>query len=313
MRKKIITDICGADADASVIARGAVSALIGQDEFDLVLCGPRAVIEEAVPEELAERVEIIEADEFVTNFDDPREMIKGKTGTTMVKALDALKARDDIAGLVSAGSTGCLMIGSIFHVGLMGKLLQPALSSALPHTKGSLFCLVDCGANINCKVRDYVDWANMGSAFMQAMIGVESPQTALVNVGAEKGKGTALVQEAYEALEDDERINFIGNIEGSEVLTGKADVVVCDGFTGNILLKNMEACGLIAARMMGDPENVVGFFDYNSQGGATFLGTKKIIVKAHGAANESTVKACIDQAWRLEKGGFTEKLKERMG
>ena len=109
-----------------------------------------------------------------------------------------------------------------------------------------------------------------------------------------------------------EGINFIGNIEGYEVLMGKADVVVCDGFTGNVLLKNMEATGLIAAKMMGNPEQVVKFFDYNSQGGATFLGTKKIIVKAHGAANESTIASCIDQVWRMEKGGFTEKMKACM-
>ena len=312
MRKKIIVDICGADAAPEVIARGAALALKGQDEYDLVMVGPEGVIKAALDSEELARIEIINADEAVTNYDDPRDMIKGKNGTSMVKALDALKAREDIAGMVSAGSTGCLMVGSIFHLGLMGKLLQPALSSALYSINGGYVCLVDCGANINCKVRDMVAWARMGSAFMEAMNGIDSPKVGLVNVGREKGKGTELVKEAYEALEQDGGINFIGNIEGNDCLMGIADVIVCDGFTGNVLLKNMEACGLIAARMMGDPENVVKFFDYNSQGGATFLGTRKIIVKAHGAANESTISACVDQVWKMEKGGFTEKLAARM-
>ncbi len=309
MRKKIIVDINGADAEPGVIARGAISSLAGQDEFDLVLVGDEALITGLTS---SERVEIIHAEGTVTNYDDPKQLVRGRDDTSMVKALTALKTREDCVGLVSAGSTGSLMIGSIFRLGLFKGLMQPALSCALYNIKGGYVCLADCGANINCRPKDLVDYARMGSAYMEAMKGVEHAKVGLLNVGKEKGKGTELVKDAYEILKADEDIDFYGNIEGNDVLGGEVDVVVCDGFTGNVLLKNMEATGLIAAKMMGDPENVIKFFDYNSQGGATFLGTKKIVVKAHGAASEATVRACIEQVMKLEKGGFTEKMTSRM-
>ena len=315
MNKKMIVDICGADAAPAIIMAGAVDALRDQNEYDIVLCGPKEVIDDGLgecQEDILQRIEVVYAQEAVTNYDNPTEVIRGKNETSMVKALCTLKERDDIVGMVSAGCTGSLLVGSIFRLGLFKGLKQPSLSSALLNTDRRYFCLCDCGANMSREVKDIVDYAIMGSAFMEAMNGVESPRVGLVNVGKEKGKGNDLAKECYDALEAEQSINFIGNIEGSDVLTDKADVVVCDGFTGNILLKTIEAAGMIAARMAGSPEDIVSFFDYNSQGGATFLGTKKIIVKAHGAAGRETVKACLDQGWRLEKGGFISKMASRM-
>ncbi|MGI6071803.1 MAG: phosphate acyltransferase [Lachnospiraceae bacterium] len=315
MRKKIIVDICGADAPPNIIASGAVSALNGQDEFDLVLAGPETIVEETLsgkPENIKARVGIIEAEKAVSNYDNPADMVKGKENTSMVKALCALKEWEDIVAMVSAGSTGCLLVGSIFKVGLFGKLMQPALTCALFNTDNEFFCLTDCGANVNSKIKDIVDYARMGSAYMEAVCGEKSPRVGLVNVGREKGKGSDFAKEAFAALETLKGIDFVGNIEGSDILSGMADVVVCDGFTGNLILKTIEAAGLTAASMMGNPEKVVNFFDYNSQGGATFLGTKKIIIKAHGAANENTIEACVRQAWSLEKRQFTQKMEARM-
>lgn len=315
MRKKIIVDICGADEAPQVIVKGALDALKKQDEYDLVIAGPEGIIKETFAGEdpsVSERVEIIDAAEAVTNHDNPTNMIKGLNETSIVKALCALKDREDIAGMVSAGSTGCLMVGSIFRLGLFKGLMQPALSSALWNVNGKYFCLVDCGANVNAKAKDIKDYARMGSAFMEAMNRVGSPRVGLVNVGKEKGKGNDLAKEAYALLAADESINFIGNIEGSDILLDNADVIVCDGFTGNVILKTLEAAGMTAAAMAGRPENVVKFFDYNSQGGATFLGTKKIIVKAHGAANADTICSCILQAIALDEGGFIEKMSARM-
>lgn len=315
MIKKIIVDICGADEAPQVIVRGAVKALKEQNEYDLVIVGPQGIIEkafEAEDEAVRGRVEIVPADKTVTNHDDPIGMIRGQDGTSMVVALSTLKERDDIAGMVCAGSTGSLMVGSIFRLGLFKGLKQPALSSALFNINGKYFCLVDCGANVNPVVKDMRAYARMGSAFMEAMNGVEAPRVGLINVGKEKGKGNDLAKDAYAMLEADESINFIGNIEGSDILMDIADVIVCDGFTGNVILKTLEAAGMTAANMAGRPENVVKFFDYNNLGGATFLGTKKIIVKAHGAASADTICACIMQAIALDRGGFTEKMAARM-
>lgn len=315
MSKKIIVDICGADEAPQVIVKGTVDTLKEQNEYDLVIVGPEGIIKETFANEsdaIKARTEIIDADGVVTNHDNPILMIKEQNDTSMVKALTAMKERDDIVGMVSAGSTGSLLVGSIFRLGLFNGLKQPALSSALYNINGGFFCLVDCGANVNVRPKDLMDYAHMGSAFMEAMNGIDFPRTGLINVGKEKGKGNELAKEAYNKLEADESINFIGNIEGSDILLDKADVIVCDGFTGNVILKSLEATGLVAARMMGNPEKVVRFFDYNSQGGATFLGTRKIIVKAHGAANSDTIRSCIEQVWALEKGGFTEKMAARM-
>ena len=313
MNKKIIVDICGADAAPQIMVKGAIKALQSQDEYDLVIAGPEDLIRETISGcGVEERIEIAAADGAVTNFDNPAELVRGRDETSMVQALKTMKSREDIVGMVSAGSTGCLMVGSIFRLGLFKGLMQPALSSALWNINGRYFCLVDCGANVNAKAKDLVDYARMGSAYMEAVNGAEAPRVGLINVGKEKGKGNDLMKEAYAALEADETINFIGNIEGSDVLLDKADVIVCDGFTGNVILKNLEATGMAAAKMMGNPEKVIKFFDYNSQGGATFLGTKKIVVKAHGAANEDTIRSCIEQVWNLEKGSFTRKMSERM-
>ena len=313
--KKIVVDILGADADARVLADGAISALEGQNEYDLIMVGPAEVITEAAAacgDHIAERIEIVNVKDAFSNHDNPSKMALGDNSTSMARALSILKEREDAAGLVSAGSTGALMVGSIFRLGLFKGLMQPALSCALYNTKGGYFCMADCGANINVKEKDLIDYARMGSAFMSAMNGVENPAVGLLNVGREENKGTELLKSVWKKLDEDRSINFIGNIEGSDVLSGIADVVVCDGFTGNVLLKSLEACGLTAAKMAGNPENVVKFFSYNDQGGATFLGTKKIIVKAHGAANELTMKACIEQVWKMECGCFTEKMAAAM-
>ena len=303
--KKIIVDVGGADAGPEVMIKGAMEAA-GETGCGIILAGDRRVIEEAA----GSAFEIIDAPGTVTAQDNPAKIIKGMEDTSMVRALEALKSRDDIIGMVSAGSTGCLLVGASFRLGLFKGLLQPALSSALPKDGGGWVCLLDCGANLGSRVRDLQDWARMGSAYMEAVKGTEMPRVGLVNVGREPGKGTDLYREAYAALLADTSINFIGNIEGSDILSGEVDVAVCDGFTGNVLLKGLEAAGKLAAKM-ADSKQISDFFNYNSLGGATFLGTKKIVVKAHGAADELTVKSCIRQVWNLSRGSFIEKMAER--
>jgi len=176
---------------------------------------------------------------------------------------------------------------------------------------------VDCGANIDCKSEDLVGFALMGEAYMRAMYNLARPKVALLSVGREKGKGNALTKAAFELLEKQD-IDFIGNVEGNDVLSGEADVIVSDGFVGNVVLKNSEAVGKFAMSMLdgwdASPETqlvlekikrrLFATFDYNSQGGATFLGTKKTIVKMHGCATETTVRACIEQLIRLENNRF---------
>lgn len=328
--KKIIVDMFGADAPPEVIVRGAAKALTEQTEYDLVLVGNPLIAQIVLQEEAArlgvpaasllERVFVIATDAFVTNRENPRRMVKELNDTSMVLGMKALKADDEVKAFVTAGSTGCALVGSCFHVGLEKGLLQPALTSALPKEGGGMVLLLDCGAALTPLPKDLAAYARLGSAFAHRSLGVAIPKVGLLNVGSEKNKGTQLLQEAYTLIEENAAPNnycFIGNIEGGDILSGKADVVVCDGLTGNVILKGLEHAGLLAAKICRESEgaqtNAAGstnlpasekirlFFDYNSQAGAIFLGTKKLIIKAHGAATEETVCACILQAIRLSE------------
>ena len=314
---KIIVDTLGADRGADVIIRGALKALQEQSTYDLILAADPS--EMAALSYDAARVEILPAFSFVTNDDDPREMIKGKQETSMVLSLEKLRDDEEVMAMITAGSTGCALVGSCFHLGLSKGLLQPALASALPTQNGKWVILCDCGSNLNPKAKDLGDYARLSAAFAKACYADEDladasrlPKVGLINVGKEKGKGLPLQQEAFELLYSmsGESFAFAGNIEGTDILAGQVDVAVCDGFTGNVLLKALEKAGNIAAEIAEDhdgqqiAEKIRGTFDYNNRAGAVFLGTKKLLIKAHGAATEDTITSCILQAVRLLEGGF---------
>ena len=326
---KIIIDTFGADAGADVIIRGALRALDVQTAYDLILVtDPELDLAAfcADREDLLKRVTVLPATSFVTNEDDPRDMIKAKNDSSMVLALEALRDQEDICAMITAGSTGCALVGSCFHLGLQKGLLQPALASALPTENGQWVILCDCGSNLNPKVKDLADYAELAAAFAKAYYSGDAssaalPKVGLINVGKEPGKGTDLIKEAYEKLSSmsGETFEFIGNIEGSDILKGEADAAICDGFTGNVLLKALEKAGNIAATFAEQStadddalkqnndaiaEKIRATFDYNNRAGAVFLGTKKLVIKAHGAATEDTITACILQAIRLIEGGF---------
>lgn len=320
--KKVIIDIYGADNGPEPIIKGALRALEVYKELGVIFVGNRQIIESFTKEN--DRVEIIETDDFISNTENPQVIFSGREQSSMVLSFSRLKNDEDCIGMLSAGSTGALLIGSIRHLGLIKGLRTPALSSDLPLFNGNMVCLIDCGANIACTPHDLVRFALMGNAFKECMNPENKPRVALLSVGKEEGKGNELTRQAYPLLKE-LPINFIGNMEGSDFVTGYADVVVCDGFAGNIILKCAESAGLVAkgivseiAKMQGKEndelikaiENHLTLtFDYNSRGGATFLGTEKTVIKMHGCAVENTVVSCIDQLLRLEKANFRQKIK----
>lgn len=323
---KIIVDTLGADRGADVIIRGALEALQEQSAYDLILAADPSAVEGFSYD--ASRVEILPALSFVTNDDNPREMVKGKQETSMVLSLEKLRDDAEVVAMITAGSTGCALVGACFHLGLSKGLLQPALASALPTQNGKWVILCDCGSNLSPKAKDLGDYARLSAAFAKAYYADDVnandrlPKVGLVNVGKEKGKGLPLQQEAFELLSSmsGESFEFAGNIEGTDILTGQVDAAVCDGFTGNVILKALEKAGNIAAEIVEDhvsaknadlqkhgsevAEKIRGTFDYNNRAGAVFLGTKKLLIKAHGAATEDTITSCILQAVRLLEGGF---------
>ncbi len=322
--KKVILDIYGADAGTGAMIEGAQAVLELHPEMGMVLVGDRADIESyGLHETYADRLEIIHADDFITNTDPASCVFNGRDTSSMVLSLKKLKEDPDCVGLLSPGSTGALMVGSIFRVGLIKGLKMPALSTSLPRVDGKMVCLVDCGANVNCTEKDLLTFGLLGDAYAKVMYQQDAPRVGLMSVGTERTKGNELTLKAYPLLEKAD-INFIGNIEGSDLITGKADVIVSDGFSGNVLLKSHETAGQIAMHILKkemhkSPDQSAGLqeayeqlaylYDLNVRGGATFLGTNKPIIKMHGVAVARTVVSCTEQLLMLDNNGFSEGIK----
>jgi len=322
--QKIIVDTLGSDNGSSPIVKGALKALAENSEISLVFVGNSVEIEPEITKSNADksRIEIVHTDKFVPDSALPTCVFRGSDDTSMVMALEHLKNTDDVVGMISAGNTGALLVGTICRLGLAEGLMSPALATALPCKKEGLVCLVDCGANTDCTPEDLKRFAVMGNAFMQSLMNIENPKVALMSVGRSSHKGNSLVKEAYPLIAS-LPINFMGNIEGCDLINSEADVIVTDGFTGNILLKNTEAAGMAAISLIDSmasnlPEYdsircaLYKMFAFNDRGGATFLGTKKTVVKMHGCANEETAYACVNQVINLESRNFSKKVCEAL-
>ncbi len=325
--KKIVIDIYGADRGEMPVLCGSAKAILEDSSLYGVFVGDGDTVTSAMAElgVSEDRYSIIHTTEKIENTDIPMDILKGKAkeNASMGLAIDALRDDPETIGLLSCGSTGALMIGSIFRLGLIKGLKMPALSSALPAYDGEkLVCLLDCGANIDCKAKDLLNFALLGEAYIKSMFDNDSPRVGLMSVGREDSKGNALTKEAFALLRDSD-LNFIGNIEGNDLLSGYADVIVADGFAGNILLKNAEACGRYAQALVealcdkygAAPElksavsDLLDYrFNFNANGGATFLGTKKTVIKMHGSANDHTAYACIKQLLRLHARDFDRRI-----
>lgn len=321
--KRIVIDIYGADAGIEPVVKGAAKALKAGYDFFPIFVGDEASVISIMESEGIDSTlyETMHTDKFITNNDPPTVVFAGNDDASLVMAFDRLKKDDSCDALISAGSTGAMLVASICRLGLVGKMKYPALCSALPcGREDALLCLVDCGANVDCTAADLVRFAKLGDVFCKVRCGLESPRVGLMSVGREAGKGNALTKEAYELISQ-LPINFVGNLEGSDMVSRYADVIVTDGFSGNILLKNTEAVGLMAAEIVkriaaGSDSELVDritsalykTFDFNSQGAATFLGPKKTVVKMHGSANEDTTVSTIEQVLILENSGFSSEI-----
>ncbi len=321
---KIVIDTLGADMGYEPIVSGIAKALQENMDFFPVLVGPaegsRKILEDAGID--GTRYTLVDTCEYIRN-EDPPTCIFGDCGNkSMAVAYDLLKKDPDCQALLSAGNTGALLVGSICRLGLLPGLKFPALASALPCSGDNLLCLVDCGANVECTADDLVRFARMGHIFSKSFCSIPSPRIGLMSVGREPQKGTELTREAFAKISQ-LGLNFVGNVEGSDLVTDYADVVVTDGFSGNLLLKCVESVGQVAMAIAkacgaGDPmaekihQAIFERFDLNSRGAATFLGPKKIVVKMHGCATADTATASIAQILRLEKAHFSQFMAEEL-
>lgn len=300
----IIVDTQGSDKGPSSVIKGACQALDKFADLRLCLTGERSVIEACLAEIGADtnRVYIIDAPEIITNYDHPVAALNQKRNSSLVKALTELRNNPECEGLVNAGSTGALLAGSVMFLSKPGERTRPALAAVLPAEAGGFTCLVDTGANIDCTPAMLVQFAHQGSDFMRWLYRLEKPRVGLLSNGAEETKGNKLVKETHQILKSETDLNFVGNIEGTNALSGDCDVLVCDGFAGNQVLKNSEGIArriitdiVRYAKKTGEPKfmelagHLMAMYDFNSLGGGIVLGVPKPVIKAHGAANEASI------------------------
>ena len=300
---KIVIDTKGADKGVKTIAEGVSLALEKFAEVGYLLVGDevylrKMCVEYQIP---PERVEILDAPEEITNYDNPTEVMFTKRNSSMLKALEALSERDDLFGLITAGNTGALLVGAMRYLPSETRA-RPALAALLPSESGGFICVVDTGATVDCTSGMLHHFARLGRDFMKEAYGIENAKIGLLSNGVEDSKGNKLVKETFPLLKGDESLNFIGNVEGTNALSGICDVLVCDGFAGNQVLKITESAAkrvitdvVKFAKKTGSEDvmalvgQLLGMYDIESLGGANLLGVRKSIVKMHGSANERTI------------------------
>ena len=330
MDKKVIValDAMGGDNAPVEIVKGAVEA-VKELKVDIRLVGQEDVLKKELEKYVfdKERIIIVPASEVISTEEVPTSAIRRKKDSSLVVGLNLVK-KGEADGFVSAGSTGALLTGALLIVGRLEGVERPALGTCLP-TKNKFTFLLDSGANVDCKAKYLEQFAKMGSIYVENVFNIKNPKVALVNIGAEKEKGNALTKEAYELLEQTKDINFVGNIEPREIPFGEMDVIVCDGFIGNTILKLCEGLSValmqmvkeeitqgmykIPASMLKTPfRNIKKHFDPDEVGGAPFIGLKSLVVKAHGSSNAKAIKNAIRQCVIFTEADIVGKMREKL-
>ena len=323
---KVVVDAFGGDNAPLEVVEGAVLAVNRNKDLTVVLTGDENKIKEILKGR-TERIEIVNASDVITNDDVPTVAIRQKKDSSLVKAFDLLKEDADVVGLVSAGSTGAILSGAIMKIGRIKGISRPALAPILPTKKDTDVIIIDSGANVDCKSENLLHFAIMGSAYYSIVEGVKEPRVALLNNGTEEHKGNELTKETYPLMKT-LPINFVGNTEAREVMSGNVDVIVTDGFAGNVLLKGVEgaASGILSTLKSAIKSSFsakIGYLfmrkafkklktklDINKHGGAPFLGCKKLVVKNHGSCGRENICASIMQVVKLHENKLNEKIEK---
>jgi glycerol-3-phosphate acyltransferase PlsX len=328
---KIAIDAMGGDYAPEQQVKGATIALAKQKDLFLYLCGDK----DAVEAELAKykydksRVEIVPTTEIITNEEEPAKAVKTKKDSSTVVAFRLVK-EGKADGVVSSGSTGALLTAGVLLLGRIKGISRPGLCPGLPNAEGGITLLCDCGANLECKPVNLVHFALMGTAYAKAAYGIENPTVGLLNNGTEDHKGDLMHQEANQLLKETVGIEYIGNVEGREIMLGGANVVVADGYTGNIAIKSIEGMGKAVGKIMKKEfkrnfftmlgavivSGIVGKIkkglDYEKCGGAMMLGLSKVVVKGHGNSKANGFAVCIGQAADAVRGDMVGKISEML-
>jgi len=326
---RICVDAMGGDNAPGQIVKGALEALEDDGRLHILLAGPFDRIKKELDGYAGsmDRLEIIDAPEIIGTDEVPTTAIRNKKNSSIVMGLNLVK-ENKAQAFVSAGNTGALLAGATVIIGRIKGIDRPALATLLPNAR-NYSLMIDSGANADVKPVYLVQFAKMGSVYMENIANRPNPKVGLINIGSEKEKGNALTKEAYGLLEE-AGINFTGNIEARDIPFGKADVIVCDGFVGNVILKYSEGfaegiLSMIKEELMAGTMSKIGGmlcknsfsnlkkrFDHSEVGGAAFLGLKALVVKAHGSANAKAIRGAIRQCSSFIEQDIVNKIEESL-
>lgn len=323
----VVLDAMGGDHAPGEMVKGAIDAVNMRDDIKVILVGQEDVIKEEIgkyqyPED---KIGIVHAEEVIETAEPPVNAIRKKKNSSIVVGMNMVKNKEADA-FVSAGSSGAILVGGQVIVGRIRGIERPPLAPIIP-TESGVSLLIDCGANVDARPSHLVQFAKMGSIYMENVMGIRNPRVAIVNIGAEEEKGNALVKETFPLLKECKDINFIGSIEARDIPSGYADVIVCEAFAGNIILKLYEGVGatlisMVKKGMLSTLRSKIGAllvkpalketlkrFDTSQYGGAPMLGLKGLVVKTHGSSKAVEVRNSIIQCVTFTKQGMNDKIK----
>ena len=328
---RIAIDGMGGDNAPQAVVNGVIQALNEFNDLEFYITGPEDIIKEQLKKEnyTGDKITIIDAKEVISTNEHPVMAIRKKKDSSLCKALSLVKEKKCDA-VLSAGSTGAFLAGCNFIVGRIKGVKRPALAPIMPGKKGP-FMVADAGANVDCKPEYLVQFAHMAREYYKGVLNVENPNIGLVNIGVEEEKGNELTKNTYQLLKEEKGLNFIGNVEPRDVTLGDTHVLVCDGFTGNTILKMYEGTASTVLKIIQDEMLSSGItakigalllkpvfnsikkkFDYKEYGGAPFLGVDGICIKAHGSSDGKAFKNAIRQSKEFYDSKVLDKIKEEL-
>lgn len=308
---RIAIDISGGDFAPSANVLGAILAKKElPSDVRLVLIGREEEILETLAQEEVnpELFDIVHAPDIITMHDHPTRAIPQKPQSSISVGFQLL-ANKQIQSFASTGNTGAMLVGSIYKVNSIPGVIRPCITSLLPNIDGGSSLILDVGSNADCKPDVLYQFAILGSLYAKNVLQIEAPKVALLNIGEEESKGNLLTQSTYKLMDGSDDFNFIGNIEGRDIFTGKADVVVCDGFTGNVVLKEAEGLYTLMKKR-GIHDEYFDRFNYENYGGTPILGVNSDVIIGHGISNDIAVKNMLIHAYDVASSELTKKIKE---
>lgn len=327
---RVVLDAMGGDLAPAEPVKGAVDAVQNRDDIQVILVGQEDVVRQELAKYTypADRIQVVHAEEVIETAEPPVNAIRKKKQSSIVVGMNMVKQKEADA-FVSAGSSGAVLVGGQVIVGRIKGIERPPLAPLIPTEKG-VSLLIDCGANVDARASHLVQFAKIGSIYMENVMGIKNPRVAIVNIGAEEEKGNALVKETFPLLKECKDINFVGSIEAREIPHGEADVIVCEAFVGNVILKLYEGLastliGAVKKGMMSTLKSKIGAalalpalkttlkdFDASRYGGAPLLGLNGLVVKTHGSAKATEITNSIYQCVTFKEQDINGKIRKNI-